>query len=144
MPWAADAPAAGFTTGRPWLPADRAHRALAVDRQEADARSTLNLTRRVLAMRRSHAALRIGGFEALHADDTVLVLKRQCDDDAVLAAFNLGNESATFELPQPPLPAGKALALNGAQLDGRHLHLPPGAAFVLPVNAAVSTRATHA
>jgi alpha-glucosidase len=144
MPWAADAPAAGFTTGRPWLPADLMHRALAVDCQEADAHSTLNLTRRVLAMRRGHAALRIGSFETLHADDTVLVLQRQCDDDAVLAAFNLGTEPATFELPQPPRPAGEALALNGAQLEGRHLHLPPGAAFVLPVNAAVSTRATHA
>jgi alpha-glucosidase len=116
---------------------------LAVDLQQDEPGSSLNLTRRVLALRRRHAALRVGSFETLHADDTVLVLQRQFDDDAVLAAFNLGTEPATFELPQSPLPAGEALALSGAQLEGRLLHLPPGAAFVLPLNATVSTRATN-
>jgi alpha-glucosidase len=135
MPWVAAAPAAGFSTGKPWLPADPAHRALAVDLQQDDAGSTLNLTRRVLALRRRHAALRLGHFETLSADETLLVLQRQHEDDTVLVAFNLGTAQATHELRHVPKPAGEALALNGARLDGRCLHLPPGAAFLLPTRA---------
>jgi alpha-glucosidase len=135
MPWIADAPAAGFSTARPWLPADPAHRALAVDRQQADAGSHLNLTRRVLALRRRHAALRLGRFETLFADDALLVLRRQHGDDTVIAAFNLGTDPRTHEFSHAPVPAGEGLALNGARLDGTRLHLPAGAAFVQPVRA---------
>ena len=135
MPWAADTPAAGFSTGRPWLPADPAHNALAVDRQEEDAHSTLHLTRRVLALRRRHPALRLGGLDTLHADDTLWVLRRQHEGDTVLAAFNLGTEPCTHDLPQPPVACGEALLVNGAHAAGRRLYLPPGAAIVLPVDA---------
>jgi alpha-glucosidase len=135
MPWLADHPTGGFTEGRPWLPSDPAHRALAVDRQEADPGSTLQLTRRVLALRRAHPALRLGRFETLHADADVLVCRRVHGADAVLAAFNLGGEPAVHEFGRAPRASGDALALNGAALDGERLRLPPGAAFVLPVES---------
>jgi len=133
MPWAAADPTGGFTTGRPWLPSDPAHRALAVDRQEADPGSTLHLARRVLALRRAHPALRLGRFETLHADAGVLVCRRVHEGDAVLAAFNLGETPAVHDLGRAPQPAGPALALHGAVLDGARLHLSPGSAFVLPI-----------
>src|SRR5438445_11240891 len=41
MPWLADQPNLGFSSGMPWLPLGDAHRALAVDRQEHDPASTL-------------------------------------------------------------------------------------------------------
>jgi alpha-glucosidase len=132
MPWLADAPACGFTIGKPWLPIDAAHRALAVDRQEVDAGSTLNFTRRVLALRRAHPALRLGRFETLFADASVWVLRRAHEGEAVLAAFNLGDGPAVHELSQAPQPRGDALTLNGAVRDGARLHLPPGAAYILP------------
>jgi alpha-glucosidase len=103
-----------------------------VDRQEADAGSTLNFTRRVLALRRTHPALRLGRFETLFADANVWVLRRVHDGGAVLAAFNLGDEPAVHELAQAPQPRGDAVRLNGAALDGACLHLPPGAAYILP------------
>jgi alpha-glucosidase len=142
MPWTAAHPTGGFTTGRPWLPSDPAHRALAVDRQEADPGSTLHLARRVLALRRTHPALRLGRFETLHADAAVLVCRRvhQGGDegghegDAVLAAFNLGEQPAVHDLGRAPLPAGDRLALHGAVLDSARLHLPPGSALVLPID----------
>jgi alpha-glucosidase len=136
LPWVADAHAAGFTSGQPWLPADPAHRALAVDRQQADPESTLNLTRRMLAFRKAHASLRLGRFEVVHADESLLVFERRVADDAVLAAFNLGAHEAHHDLaPRSLAPEGAALALNGARLDGRRLFLPPGAAFVQPLHA---------
>ncbi len=135
MPWLAGAPAAGFSSGRPWLPADPAHAALAVDRQLADSHSTLHLTRYLLALRRAHPALRLGRFETLFADDTLLVLRRVHEGDAVLAAFNLGLAAAEHELAAVPAAAGDALALNGAAQQGRRLHLPAAAAFMLPLHA---------
>jgi alpha-glucosidase len=132
MPWQDEAPAGGFTTGRPWLPSDAAQRALAVDRQNGDADSALQFTRRVLALRRAHPALRCGRFETLFADAGMLVLRRVHAGDTVLAAFNLGHSPAVHRLDSAPLPSDKALALNGATLQGALLHLPPGAAFILP------------
>jgi alpha-glucosidase len=128
LPWVADAPAAGFTTGKPWLPCDPAHRALAIDRQQADPGSTLALTRRMLALRRAHPALRLGRFDTLHADDTLLVFERRHERDAVLAAFNLGLAERSHVLAGTD--AGEAITLNGARRDGHRLVLPPGAAFV--------------
>ena len=95
----------------------------------------MNLTRGVLALRRRHAALRVGRFEALHADESLLVLRRQHEGDTVLAAFNLGTEPVAHTLAQSPQQAVEALTVNGARLDGHHLHLPPGAALVVAVNA---------
>jgi alpha-glucosidase len=133
MPWEAGHPSGGFTDARPWLPSDAGHRALAVDRQEADAGSTLHLTRRVLALRRAHPALRIGRFETLHADADLLVCRRVHGADAVLAAFNLGQQAATHTLADAPKPVGEILAINGATLEGARLHLPPGSALVQPL-----------
>jgi alpha-glucosidase len=134
MPWQADAPCAGFTCGSPWLPADPAHRALAVDRQEADAGSPLHLTREVLAWRRQHPALRLGRFEPLRAEGELLVVKRQHEGDAVLAAFNLGPQPQAFDLPEPLLAEGEALAVNGAAFEGRRLRLPPGSALFVALH----------
>jgi alpha-glucosidase len=133
MPWLADAPAAGFSTGKPWLPADAAHRPLSVDRQQQDAGSMLHWTRQVLALRRAHPALRLGSFETLHADADVLVLRRVHGSDAVLAAFNLGRDTVQHELAAAPRPSGPALTLGGAALQGVRLHLPPSAVFIRPL-----------
>jgi len=134
MPWVADAHAAGFTSGKPWLPADPAHRALAVDRQRADPDSTLHLTRRMLALRNAHPAIRLGSFTTIRADEALLVFERAQDKDSVLAAFNFGKQPVAHALnslqAQSP-----ALMLNGARLDGTDLWLPPGAAAVLPRNS---------
>ncbi len=135
MPWVAADATGGFTSGRPWLPSDPAHRALAVDVQEADPGSTLQLTRRLLALRRAHPALRLGRFETLHADATVLVLRRVHGDAAVLAAFNFGDAPAQQDLPADASAHAPALALNGATLQGTRLLLPPGAAFILPLQS---------
>jgi len=62
MPWD-NSPNAGFTTGSPWLPMspDQAH---SVEALVADKRSILNLYRRLIGLRREHAALSVGGSGA--------------------------------------------------------------------------------
>ena len=133
FPWQAGAPQLGFSSAaHTWLPVDPAHAPLAVDRQEADPTSTLQATRRLLALRRAHPALRLGDLQALVADGDVLVMQRQHIEgrhrDALLLAFNLGATAATVALPTA-VASGAAPLFNhgGATLRGAQLQLPPGA-----------------
>ncbi len=137
MPWQARAPAAGFSSGAAWLPVPDEHRALAVDVQEANPQSTLQLTRALIALRHSHPALRLGHLDTLHAEGALLVLQRQQGDDVVLAAFNLGPAALNFTLPAPPRRSDGALAVAGARLDADTLHLPPWSALLQPLCAPI-------
>jgi alpha-glucosidase len=99
MPWRSEAPNAGFSVGEPWLPVDPAHVALAVDAQEGDPNSTLNLTRRLVALRRAKPALRSGAIRRLEAPSQLLVFERGEGEEAMLCAFNLGDETVAWALP---------------------------------------------
>lgn len=122
MPWRAGAPNAGFSSVEPWLPVDPRHEALAVDRQEADPASTLNLTRRFIDFRRRHAALRYGTIEFIDAPEPALVFRRAHEGESLICAFNLGDEKIEVELPG----GGRALdyGLPGALDEGGAI-LPP-------------------
>jgi alpha-glucosidase len=123
MPWRRVEPCAGFTTGTPWLPADPAHAALAVDVQEADAGSMLHFARRAIAFRRAHPALRWGSFEPVRVDGAVLVARRGHGDDDVLAAFNFGDDACCVELPAGWRLGAPALATHGAVGDAQSQRL---------------------
>ena len=104
MPWVGGAVQAGFSTVEPWLPVDPRHADLAVDVQTGDPSSMLALTRRLIALRKSHAVLRLGAMTVLDAQDfglptTVLVFQRGEGDDALLCLFNLGHEDAAWQRP---------------------------------------------
>ena len=101
MPWAAGAAQLDFSTGEPWLPFGPDHAALAVDRQEADAGSMLALTRRLLAMRRAHPALRTGAIRFLEASDSVLAFERGSGDDTLLCVFNLSPQVQAWQPDEP-------------------------------------------
>jgi alpha-glucosidase len=131
MPWAAGELNAGFGSGdRTWLPMNPAHQARAVDVQEADAASCLQLTRRLLALRRDHPALRLGSFEPLWADDEVLVVLRREGADAVLVAFNFSAAPRSVELGQVFTATPQALSVGDAHLLGRSIRLGPWAALI--------------
>ena len=125
MPWQADAPHAGFTSGEPWLPIGANHRALAVDVQEGDPASLLHVTRRIIALRKASAALTHGRFELMTATDALLVFERVAETgERMLCAFNLGDAPLAWE---PPSGTGWRIvdAVGGADLA----QLPPFAAL---------------
>ena len=99
IPWAKDAPNAGFSRAKPWLPVDPTHHALAVDVQEAEAASALNFARTAIALRRRHAALRVGALTMLEAPEPLLTFTRGDGDDAMLCAYNLGARAVAWTLP---------------------------------------------
>lgn len=128
MPWLAGAPNAGFTTGQPWLPVGEEHAPRAVDRQEADAQSILNISRRWLAQRRASAALRHGDYAEIAADGAAFAFRRDSDVDARIVAINLGATSAVLPVPTD-LTALETL--GGAAIEGDRLLLPPWSALML-------------
>lgn len=101
MPWIADAPAHGFSSGVPWLPFGVDHGAAAVDQQEDDPRSLLLLTRRLIALRSANDALMQGNVTIVEASQNLLVFTRVSDAQSLLCVFNLGGEVATWQPEQP-------------------------------------------
>jgi len=99
MPWARDEVGAGFTTGRPWLPLGAANRARAVDVQESDAGSLLHLTRRLVAFRQEHEALRSGSMTMVAADATLLAFERNAAEERLICVFNMGVAPMDFAPP---------------------------------------------
>jgi alpha-glucosidase len=84
---------AGFTTGRPWIRIgpEAAHRN--VDAQAADPDSVLACYRRLLAARRSLAALRTGSLRRLAADERdLLAWQRGTGPDAAVVVINFAGE----------------------------------------------------
>ncbi|MGA2952712.1 MAG: alpha-glucosidase [Caulobacteraceae bacterium] len=115
IPWRADAPFAGFSTGRPWLPIGQGHAALAVDRQEADPASQLALTRRLIALRQASPALRFGAFTPLPAPPDLLAFERTFEGERVLCLFNFGEAAIEWAAPGD---WQILAAVNGAELRG--------------------------
>ena len=126
MPWVADAPVAGFTSGKPWLPMGPDHAALAVDRQNNDPDSLLNLTRRLVALRMASPALTGGNMEIVRADAALLVFEREGEGQAMTCAFNLGAEPIGWSPPDAHR-FRVAAAVNGAAPGA----LPPYSGVIL-------------
>ena len=87
--------------------------------------------KRVIALRRESAALRLGEVEAVVIDDAqqVYAFKRWLNDEVVYCAFNAGDHPAAITLP---LTDGSWRdALNGSRIDGQTVRLDPrGAAWI--------------
>ena len=130
MPWTADAPNAGFTSGTPWLPVDAAHVPLAVDAQDRDPHSMLNFERTIIHWRRTLPQLTRGDIAFYDVPEQALALRRELPGHApLLAVFNVTNEALAFDWPQAagaaPLP-GHGMA--GDVVDGK-VTLPPYGAW---------------
>ena len=111
MPWRSDGRHGGFSEGRPWLPVDPRHLALAITDQDADATSALSVVRRLLELRRTFSALRTGDFRLLPERPPLLAFERSDHGVALRCVFNLGDqpvESAVLDGWQPVFESGPA------------------------------------
>jgi alpha-glucosidase len=115
MPWTSEAPNAGFTSGKPWLPVAGQHLAASAAAQEQDQDSALNFARRFIAWRRQQPQLTRGDIAFFDAPEPVLALRRDLEgQSSVLAAFNLSDKPVSFDWPQ----AAGAADLEGHGLPG--------------------------
>jgi alpha-glucosidase len=123
MPWMAQDEFGGFSSVEPWLPMPEAHLDRAVSQQEHDPKSILKWTQDMLALRRIHAALRLGSIGIIPSPDPVLAFERSHGDSTLLCVFNMSASAAAWS------PSGRWSILagtQGAQLDG----LPPFGCYI--------------
>ena len=130
MPWTDEAPNAGFTTGKPWLPVAVPHLLDAASVQEKDPESALNFARRVIAWRRTLPQLTRGEIVFHDAPEPVLALQRDLEGfPSVLACFNLSDQAVTFSWDA----AAPATVLEGhglpGSISGSEITLPPYGAW---------------
>ncbi|MFB6277161.1 MAG: alpha-amylase family glycosyl hydrolase [Halothece sp.] len=101
MPWQKDAPHAGFTVAeKPWLPVPEEHFDRAVDQQDNHPNSLLNKYRRLLQWRKQQPALIQGNMDLLETPEPVLGIKRYCQQQKLIALFNLSPKPIHFDLFQ--------------------------------------------
>jgi alpha-glucosidase len=99
MQWDAS-PHAGFSAVEPWLPvsADFATRNVAVQAQ--DPASMLTLYRRLLWLRRQHAALAMGSYQPVEvAAPDCFAYIRQAEGERLLVVLNFSAEPVTLSIP---------------------------------------------
>jgi len=115
MPWDANAPNLGFTSGVPWLPISPKHADLAVSVQEASGDSNLSFARRFLAVRKESLALRWGDIEFGNFRAPVLAFLRTYEDERILCIFNMSGEMAEFigDTGEPLMGTSEILASAG-------------------------------
>jgi alpha-glucosidase len=126
MPWTAQAPDAGFTTGKPWLPVPAEHLALAEEIQDKDPQSMLNFQRRIIHWRRTMPQITRGEIVFFDAPEQALALRRDLPGHpSVLAVFNVTNAPLSFDWPE----AEGAARLEGhglaGEVAGTTVTLPP-------------------
>ena len=96
-----DSPNAGFSSARPWLRAHPDFRTRNVAVQQADPDSLLNLTRKLIQLRRAKPALRRGDFAAVARPPRgALAYRRElAGHPSILAALNFSARAVTLETP---------------------------------------------
>jgi alpha-glucosidase len=116
MPWSGDTPPFGFSTcADTWLPMPEEWAALTVEKQRADADSTLSFFRWTLELRRERAEFDGSDVEWLPAPRTALIFRRR---GGLVCVLNAGQRAIA-------LPTGQLLLASAPLVNGK---LPPDAA----------------
>ena len=111
-------PAAGFTSGEPWLPLVADAERLNVERQALDPASTLSLARRLAELRRRTPPLHAGTQRFLDASAGVLAWLRESDGERLLAAMNFSAAPTPLALEELGSRAVLVLSTDPAREPG--------------------------
>jgi alpha-glucosidase len=103
MPWSSDGPHAGFSATEPWLPLVDDARSWSVEALRDDSASMLHLHRRLLALRRTSAALHRGTWTpiapAAGQPDGLVAFERTYGAERVLVVLNLTPDPVQIAVP---------------------------------------------
>lgn len=128
MVWEKAAPNGGFSLVKPWLPVPANHLDLAVDAENLEPTSVLNLYRQFLAFRRLYPAFAKGEIEFIESGAAVLSFSRSHGNETVLCIYNMSDHSVVTELPD-----GDWEALDGhgfaSERSERNINLPAWGAW---------------
>jgi alpha-glucosidase len=119
MQWSS-APGAGFSRGRPWLPLSSDYELVNVATQREDPESTLNLYRRLLALRRTSRALSLGSYVPLPSTSSLFVYLREHGAERMLIALNFTSQPAELTLDGAgEITRATSLEREGERVAGR-------------------------
>jgi alpha-glucosidase len=138
---------AGFTSGVPWLPVPESAEQYNVAVEQNDPESFLNFYKRLIALRRSRLALRIGNYAALNPnDDNVFSYLRRTSDDrhAIIVALNMSPEAqfVSFDLSALGFFAGALKTLLASPSGGAEVQ-PPGQVSLPPYGVFIAEIIPH-
>ncbi|MFE4468921.1 alpha-glucosidase [Leifsonia sp. NPDC056824] len=95
-----DGPAAGFTSGTPWIAVNPNAARINAEAQRDDPRSVFAHYRALIALRHSERVVSHGSFELVLAEHpTVFAYTRTLGDRQLLVIANLSGERAEYDLP---------------------------------------------
>jgi alpha-glucosidase len=118
-------PAAGFTTGEPWLPVGSGAAAVNVAAQRDDPASMLGLYRRLLWYRRGSDALRAGEYRSLpDTPDGCYAYVRTAAGERLLVALNFTGQPLEYRV-DGPAEGRLELATDPARPGGEPVGLHP-------------------
>jgi len=117
----------------PWLPLPPEAGERNRDAQQADPDSILNLYRRLLRLRKSTPALRVGEFELLEGPERVLAFSRRTDTEVIHILINMSDEQVTLDSSLIPVGATVLLASDVVDPADLPAQLGPDQALILSV-----------
>jgi alpha-glucosidase len=97
LPWLREPPH-GWNGKAPWLPFPPQAAALSVEAQDRDRDSTLQLYRRLLALRKASPALSLGDWQELPSHPQVLAYRRQAGEQQCIVCINFAECAHAFPL----------------------------------------------
>ena len=103
MPWQRG-DGAGFTPGSPWLPFSADAEQRNVESQRGRSGSILELYRRLIALRRQHAALREGDYEPLESPSHVFAYARRRGEHTLVVLLNMSAGDCQLTLTHVGIP----------------------------------------
>ncbi len=106
MQWDAS-PAAGFTSGEPWIAVNPNHRTINAAAQRDDPASVYGFYRELIALRHREPLIVTGAFRALDATLPVVSFAREQDGEALVLRANLSSVPASS-----PDPGGEVVLAN--------------------------------
>ncbi|MFF8956889.1 glycoside hydrolase family 13 protein [Streptomyces sp. NPDC014894] len=112
LPWSGTAAPYGFGPGGSWLPQPDSWRGLSAEAQSGDPRSTLELYRSAIALRKELPGLGDGGMEWIEAPAGVLALGRP----GLVCTLNTLATEAVLPVPGRPLLSSAALEFSGGDV----------------------------
>ncbi|MER7048298.1 alpha-amylase family glycosyl hydrolase [Streptomyces jumonjinensis] len=110
LPWSGSAAPYGFGPGGSWLPQPAEWRGLSVEAQTGDPRSTLELYRSAIALRKELPGLGDGAMEWTQAPEGVLAFARP----GLVCTLNTLATEAEMPVPGRPVISSAALEFSGA------------------------------
>lgn len=115
MVWEKDAPNAGFSNGKPWLPVKEPQAANAVDQQVAG--GIMAFYKEMIAYRKENPALAVGKTTFITLPEPLLAFTRKAETQTMTFVFNLSKGTYTVPLKtQAEIVKGVASSIEDGEL----------------------------